>query len=139
VRIVLDTNVVVSALTWGGPPYQLVQMAIDSDVVLCTSLPLLDELQEVLLRDHLSSRLRQRQTSVEEAIVLYGKLAVTVSLIATPRVVPGDADDDQVIATAVAAQADLLVSGDRHLLVLGSHQNIRIVTPAEAIRVISAA
>lgn len=138
-RIVLDTNVVVSALTWGGPPYQLVQMAIDSDVVLCTSLPLLDELQEVLLRDHLSSRLRQRQTSVEEAIVLYGKLAVTVSLIATPRVVPGDADDDQVIATAVAAQADLLVSGDRHLLVLGSHQNIRIVTPAEAIRVISAA
>jgi putative PIN family toxin of toxin-antitoxin system len=139
VRIVLDTNVVVSALTWGGPPYQLVQMAIDSDVVLCTSLPLLDELQEVLLRDHLSSRLRQRQTSVEEAIVLYGELAVTVSLIATPRVVPGDADDDQVIATAVAAQADLLVSGDRHLLVLGSHQNIRIVTPAEAIRVISAA
>jgi uncharacterized protein len=53
-------------------------------------------------------------------------------------VVPGDANDDQVIAAAVAAGADLLVSGDRHLLTLGSQQNVRIVTPAVAVRLLGA-
>ena len=52
-----------------------------------------------------------------------------------PRVVPGDIDDDQVIAAAVAAMADLIVSGDRkHLLPLGKHQGIDIVDAAEALR-----
>jgi putative PIN family toxin of toxin-antitoxin system len=137
VRIVLDTNVIVSALIWRGPPYELLQMAIDGVADLCTSLPLLDELHEVLMRDHLSTRLGQRHVSVEDAVTLYGDLAFIVSPILTPRVVPGDADDDHVIAAAIAARADLLVSGDRHLLILGSHRSIRIVTPAEAVRLIA--
>jgi predicted nucleic acid-binding protein len=57
--------------------------------------------------------------------------------LATPRAVPpvvgSDPDDDQIVAAAVAADADLLVSGDRHLLSLASHRRIRIVTPAEAL------
>ena len=51
---------------------------------------------------------------------------------AIPTAASADPDDDQVIAAAVAAHAELIVSGDRHLLDLGSHQDIRIVTPAEA-------
>ena len=51
-----------------------------------------------------------------------------------PRVVPGDIDDDQVIATAVAARAELIVSGDRDLLSLASHRDIAILSPAEALR-----
>ena len=137
-RIVLDTNVIVSALIWRGTPYELVQMAIDGDIELYTSLPLLDELHEVLMRDHLSSRLGQHHASVDDAVRFYGELAIAVSPLTIPRVVPGDVDDDQVIATAVAAHADLLVSGDRHLLVLGSHQSIHIVTPGRAARIIAA-
>jgi len=50
-------------------------------------------------------------------------------------VVAGDVDDDQVIAAAVAARANLIVSGTRkHLLPLGSHQGIEIIDAAEAIR-----
>ena len=50
------------------------------------------------------------------------------------RIVPNDPDDDQVLAAAVAARADLIVSGDRHLLGLGGHhEGIPIVTAAEAI------
>ena len=57
-----------------------------------------------------------------------------VSPLATPRVVPGDVDDDHVIAAAVAGSAEIVVSGDRHLLSLGSHQSIGIVNAAEAVR-----
>ncbi len=52
-----------------------------------------------------------------------------------PRVVPGDADDDQVLAAALAARADLIVSGDRrHVLPIGSYEGIAIVEAAEALR-----
>ena len=132
-RIVLDTNVVVSALIWGGTPYRLIQAATDGDVELCTSPALLIELREVLGREHLASRLAQQRSSVEQAIGFYGELAINVSPLATPRVVPGDADDDHVIAAALAAKADLVVSGDRHLLSMGSYEDRPIVNAAEAV------
>lgn len=132
-RIVLDTNVVISALIWGGTPYKLIEAAADGDLVLCTSPALLDELRAVLTRKHLASRLQRLNSSVDQAIALYSALAINVSPAEAPAVVPGDPDDDHVIAAAVAAAADLLVSGDGHLLAIGQHLNIHIVTPAEAV------
>ncbi len=70
-----------------------------------------------------------------KVIADYVEVIELVAPTAVPRVVPGDIDDDQVIAAAVAAQADLIVSGDRkHLLPLGSHAGIAIIDAAEALR-----
>jgi predicted nucleic acid-binding protein len=69
----------------------------------------------------------------------YAELAISVTPTATPRIVPADPDDDHVIACAIAAQADLIVSGDRHLLTLGSHGTICILTPREALSAINRA
>jgi uncharacterized protein len=57
VRIVLDANVIVSALIWSGAPYSLLQAAIERDVTLCTSPALITELTEVLQRSHLTPKL----------------------------------------------------------------------------------
>lgn len=55
--------------------------------------------------------------------------------LSVPRVVADDADDDHVLACAVAARADLIVSGDKHLLGLGdNYQGIAILTPAQAVQ-----
>ena len=136
--VVLDTNIVVSALIWGGTPCKLLQLATDGDIELYTSPALLTELREVLAREHLASRLVRQRSTVEQATSIYGELAISVSPLSTARVVPGDADDDHVIAAACAAKADLVVSGDRHLLSMGSYQGIDIVSAAAAIETIGA-
>ena len=118
-RVVLDTNVVVSGMIWQGAPRKLLEAAANGDITIFTSPVLLAELGEVLAREHLASRLEQQRKSVERAIHAYAELAVVVLPQATPRVVPTDVDDDHVIACAVAARASLIISGDRDLLALG--------------------
>lgn len=107
--------------------------------MLFTSPPLLAELREVLARPHLASRLEQRRSSVEQALALYGALTVPVIPASVPRVVPGDPDDDHVVAAAVAARVDMIVTGDRDLLGLDGHAGLRIVTPDVAIGLIGSA
>jgi putative PIN family toxin of toxin-antitoxin system len=132
-RVVLDTNVVVSGLIWGGKPYQLLRAATDGEIELFTSPLLLDELREVLARGHLVSRLAAKSppSSVAQAVRLYGELAVVVSPSATPKA-SRDPDDDEVLACALAAHADFIVSGDKDLLTLGSFEGIPILTAVEA-------
>lgn len=134
VRFVLDTNVVVSAVIWGGLPFRLIQAATDGDIELYTSPALVAELRAVLSREHLASRLARQQASVDDAIRFYGDLAISVSPLAVPRSVARDADDDQVIAAALAANADTIVTGDTDLLSMGSHQGIAIITTAQAVQ-----
>lgn len=136
-RIVLDTNVALSALLWGGPPYVLLRTIRRREhVQLFTSPVLLEELGEVLNRPSPSQRLSLIGRAAHEVLAEYIDAVDLVTPLSVPSVVAADSDDDHVIAAAVAAGADLLVSGDRHLLGLKSHRNIRIVNPAEAIQLL---
>jgi hypothetical protein len=133
-RAVLDTNVVVSALIWGGTPFKLFEMASDGRLSLYTSPTLLAELREVLARDHLARRLAEQQTTIDDAIRLYTEMSIPVTPLSTPRAVPNDIDDDQVIACALAAGVELIVSGDSDLLVLHPWRGIQILNAADAVR-----
>jgi putative PIN family toxin of toxin-antitoxin system len=140
VRIVLDTNVVLSALLWRGTPHHLLAtIGQRSSIQLYSSTALLEELADVLTRPSATKRLALIGRSAREVLADYVEAIELVEPASVPRVVLGDVDDDQVIAASVAARADLIVSGDRkHLLPLGSHQGIDIVDAAEAVRRISA-
>jgi putative PIN family toxin of toxin-antitoxin system len=140
VRIVLDTNVVLSALLWRGTPYRLLAtIGQRSSIQLYSSTALLEELADVLTRPSATKRLALIGRSAREVLADFVEAIELVEPASVPRVVVGDVDDDQVIAAAIAARADLIVSGDRkHLLSLGSHQGIDIVDAAEAVRRIAA-
>jgi len=140
VRIVLDTNVVLSALLWRGTPYRLLAtIGQRSSIQLYSSTALLEELADVLTRPSATKRLALIGRSAREVLADVVEAIELVEPASVPRVVVGDVDDDQVIAAAIAARADLIVSGDRkHLLSLGSHQGIDIVDAAEAVRRIAA-
>lgn len=135
-RLVLDTNIVLSALLWGGTPYRLLQLAEQGELQLFTSPMLAAELREILSRSHLANKLIEKGTTADTVTALYLEFARAVSPLSVPRVVPDDPDDDHVIACAVAAKANLIVSGDKHLLKLREYQGIRIVTAAQAVKII---
>ncbi len=132
-RLVIDTNVVVSAQVWGGTPRKLLELAAAGEVSLFTSAPLLAELARVLAYPKVLTTLQARGFSLDDLVLGYAELATVVTPAAIASTITADPADDLVLATALAAQVDLAVTGDkRHLLVLGSFQGIPIVTVAEA-------
>mgnify|MGYP001384115119 CR=1 FL=1 len=137
-RIVLDTNVVLSALLWRGTPYQLLEAIRNrSETRLFTSPALLDELAGVLTRSSPTKRLAVIGKTARAVLADYVEAAEVVEPEHVPRVVPNDADDNQVIAAAVTAGADWIVSGDADLLSMGSYQGIPIITAAQAVEQIA--
>lgn len=133
-RAVLDTNIVISGLLWQAAPRQVLDAARDKRITLHTSSVLLDELAEVLSRPHLASVIAANRASPAFLMQRYAMLAQLVIPAQTTRVVAKDIDDDAVIACALAAGADLIVSGDAHLLNLKHYQGMRIIDAAEAVR-----
>jgi uncharacterized protein len=137
VRLVVDTNVVISALLWGGTPKALFALGETHDISFHTSRALLDELADVLSRKKLAKTIAAINATPASLLRHYQGFAHVVQPRTIQRVVPNDPDDDAVIACALAARADLIVSGDRHLHDLGgNYKGIRIVTPSQAVQLI---
>lgn len=131
-RIVLDTNILVSALlTPNGPPGRLLAAVKRGDVTPVTSDAQLRELRDVLSRGRLSARIRPH----EAAALLANLPAVGEVVTDLPDMdSSSDPDDNLILASAIAGRADLIVSGDKgHMLALGQVEGIPIVTAHAAL------
>lgn len=95
---------------------------------------LVDELSEVLHRKKLAKDVRATGLTPAQMIGNYRRLAELVSTRKLAQQVSRDVDDDAVLACAIAANADLIVSGDDDLLELKAYQGIPILNPAEALK-----
>lgn len=131
-RLVLDANVVASALLWGGVPRVLLQSRREQRVMLFTSTPLLAELTDILGRRKFEKKIAASLMSVDQLVDRYSDLTLMVRPIAVTGVAP-DPDDDVVIGTALAARAELIVTGDKGLLSVNAHQGVRVVGVGEAV------
>lgn len=124
-RVLLDTNVLISAILFRGLPRSLLDRAIRGELDLVTSPVLLDELERILTdRFHVPSELARLTRS---------ELEILAEVVAPDDVpaVSRDPDDDQVLAAAVVGGVEAIVTGDRDLLVLETHRGIAIISPAE--------
>ena len=123
VRVVIDTNVLVSALINDGKPRRLVFELLDRQAVILSRL-MLAELADVVSRDKFSVTGSQVDRFVSSLIRMSKVVPDNVRF----KVVLEDPDDDVVINTAYSGRAEFIVTGDHHLLVLGQFKKIKIVT-----------
>jgi putative PIN family toxin of toxin-antitoxin system len=134
-RVVPDTNVLVAALLWTGNPHRLLVLAEAGDLTLVTTPAIMEELREVLARPKFTLRIRALQTSVAELMESLLSVVEVIPDFAIEPVIKRDPDYDKILACAVAAQAEWLVSGDDHLLSLKRYKGIPIVTPSRFSRI----
>lgn len=127
-KLVVDTNVLLSGTLWTGTASRLVDAVLDGAATLYLSASVLAEFTEVIQREKFRPRLEQRGRSVEAILTRFGAVAVVVkpAVIAAPASLR-DPDDIHVLACAVAANADVIVTGDEDLLVLESFEGIPIL------------
>ena len=133
-RVVLDTNTVVSGFLWDNAPRALIEAAIDERIQIFTCAALIEELAAVLPRQRFAQRLTEKQLSVPALIERYRALAESVEPANFSGPVSPDPDDDFVLATALAAQAELIVSRDKHLRNLKHFHRIPILNATDALR-----
>jgi len=128
IHAVLDSNVIISGLLFGGIPSRIINLAMTGKFICYTSSDILDEIRGVLSRPKFN-------LSTDEVTYLTTELE-NLFVITFPKVkiraVKKDPDDDMILECAIESNADLIVSGDSHLLELGQWQGINIKNPVEA-------
>ncbi len=123
-RVVFDTNVIISALVFGGVPRQVLDLAAQGAISFYFSAPIQNEAERVL-EEKFGWGHREilgcRRTFWSWGARVIPKLSLTI--------IADDPDDDRILECAVAARAEAIVSGDRHLLGLGSFRSMPIQSP----------
>lgn len=125
IRVVLDSNVLISSLFWKGLPRHIVDLAIARHIEAMTSPDILLEI-EAVLREDFSDILYSKVEEIIRDILSYSRLVSSEKIF-----VKGlrDAADAKIIACALAGKADYIVTGDKDLLVLKEYKGIHIITP----------
>ncbi len=126
-RIVCDTNVIVSGLLFGGPPNRVLRLIASDRLVNYTSTPMFRELDAVLRRP----KFGLTTAEVAQMLRVFSTSFEFVAPSEALQVITQDPADDRVLETALAVNADAIVSGDRDLLDLDSFRGIPIRTPAD--------
>jgi putative PIN family toxin of toxin-antitoxin system len=130
VRIVCDTNVLVSGILFGGLSRQILLLASRGKITNYISDDILHEAKNVLLRPKF-------KLTPQQVIAIIALFRDTFELVYPTRqhkVVQSDPDDDRILDAAVEAQVEIIISGDKHLRSLGLWQGIRILSPAEFVK-----
>jgi putative PIN family toxin of toxin-antitoxin system len=130
-RIVADTNIVVSGFLFGGVPLRVLDAGRSGIVELCTSQILLDEFADVIERPRFDRKFDETGISRRRLVSDYAAISTIVPTANLPERMSRDPDDNSVIACALAADCEFIVTGDNDLLVLREYQGIKISTAAE--------
>jgi putative PIN family toxin of toxin-antitoxin system len=136
-RLVIDTNVAVSGLLWGGPPNRILKWSRDKVLEIMGCDETVSELRKVLQYRKLVPRLSALGTSSNELVAYFMNLVTFMpSPTSVPEIIRDDPFDNIFLALAAEGRVHLIISGDKHLLDLKEHEKIQIVTPSEGTRII---
>lgn len=131
-RVVLDTNVLVSATISSGKPRELLRKGIVNNFSIVTSDLILKELVTVLRRP----KFKTSEDEIHKIILALIQSSKVVSVKSKFKVIKEDPKDDMIVNTAYDGQADIIVTGDKHLLEFDNFRGIKIITVEAALNML---
>ena len=134
-KLVLDTNTYISGFLWEGNEAKLIRKIESGKASSFVSKEILEEIDEVLRRDKFIEVLKIANTTADEIL---SKIVSLSTIVIGPKleknVVKEDKKDDKFIECALNAKANIIVSGDNHLLKLGEYKDIKIMTTSDVLK-----
>ena len=122
-----DTNLWLSALQFGGKPLEVVKLAMDGEIEVAISQPIINEILRVL-----REKFGTKQAELDRALAVVRSCAQKVEPTIKLDVVPNDPNDNIIVECTVASGSVAIVTGDKkHLLRLGSYQGIKMISPVD--------
>ena len=128
VKVLLDTNILISAMVFGGKPKQILNSILEEEFLAITSPILLAELKEVL-----NKKFPLRETDFKLTIKNIEEIFKTIQPKKTINIL-NDNDDNRVLEAAIEGNCKYIVTGDKELLSLKSYQGVKIVTAGEFLK-----
>ena len=127
-RVVIDTNVLISGTFWSSSSFHVLKLVDAGRIELVVSREILEEYDELLHRDEIMSKTAYSQEKTNAAAKMLKK-AVLVEVSNQVHLVKDDPDDDKFIEAAIAGGAQFIISQDKDLLTLKEVREIKIITP----------
>ncbi len=132
IKIIIDTNVLVSATFWEGEAYKIMQLIEQKKVQCFLSKEILKEYNEVMHSDEIIEKAEEKHLSIKSTIIKIIEMCEIVEPKRKIDAVKEDSEDNKIIECAVEAQVDYIVTYDRrHLLKLKEFEGIKIISPTE--------
>ena len=131
IRIVIDTNVYISAIFWGGKPRQIVDMGRDGHIFIFTSIDIEKEIAAKL-----SEKFHLAEDEINRIMTDFGTFTFPVEPTRKISFIKGDHTDDKFLECGIACQADYIVSGDSHLQRAKEFEGIKILSPSDFLEAI---
>lgn len=122
-RVLLDTNIIISAILFGGVPRKILRLVVDKKIAAITSEVLLAELNDVLVKKF--------KFPTNEVSLIIGKLKKTMKLVYPIKSIKvlSDDPDNRVLEAAITGECQIIVTGDKELLALKKYKNVDILSP----------
>jgi len=131
-KVVLDTNVIVSGLGWKGKSQKILIHCLDGRFKLVTSPEIIKEIKAVIFRPKFDFITEDKKNDLINTLFEISEIVSPDKKIKLSR----DPEDDKFIEAAITAKASFIVSGDPHLKEIKSYKSIKIVTPAEFLEIL---
>ena len=133
-KVVLDTNVLVSGTFWDGDSRKILRLLDQKEIVCILSQEIIDEYRAVLIRDDIVDKIVNKNLIASRVV----ERIISASIIVKPKnqlfVVKDDSEDNKIVECAIAAQADYIITKDQDLLRLKKFESIMIITPEEFLK-----
>ena len=129
-RVVIDTNIYISAIFWNGKPREVIDLGRDGKITIFTSLDIENEIV-----GKLKTTFKLAEEDVNRILLDFSTFTLPIRINKQLIVVQDDPDDNKFIECAVECRANYIISGDRHLLNLKEYEGIKLIKSSEFLKV----